>query len=58
MVSEDSALPPYRKVRDRMGHPFSCYRKEKQILRYAQDDNLPRSEVEARGELDLAWIVG
>jgi hypothetical protein len=34
------AFPPYRKKRDRMGHPFSCGSlAKKQILRCAQDDS-------------------
>ncbi len=32
------AFPPYRKLRDRMGHPVFVLLLQKQILRFAQDD--------------------
>src|SRR5579862_3995093 len=42
------AFPPYRKVRDRVGHPFFALEsEEKQILRFAQDDNVPKPTLRA-----------
>ena len=37
-------FPPFRKVRERMGHPFRADIREKQILRYAQDDKSERDD--------------
>jgi hypothetical protein len=34
------AFPPFRKLRDRTGHPFRAARPERQILRCAKDDSL------------------
>src|SRR3984885_954025 len=46
------AFPPFRKLRDRMGHPFRAARREKQIFHFVQDDKLWRAGL----LLSILWL--